>query len=132
MEGVDVQPIIDMAALSRLAADTGSSRAATSFVSRFTDLLDERILGIERSFKSPDHDQWYEAVEGLQAAAATAGAGRIQATTALLLAPDRLDAGTALGLIGQLRSDARVFTMAHSALCEEQAFADRLATRRPA
>ncbi|KQO01607.1 MULTISPECIES: hypothetical protein [unclassified Arthrobacter] len=124
-----MQPIIDTAAVSRLAADIGSPRAAASFVSRFTDLLDERILVIERSFRSADPTQWHDAVAGLRSAAATAGAGRVQATAALLLAAD-LDARTALALIGQLRSDARIFTLAHSSLCEEQAFAERLAMRR--
>ena len=122
-----MQPIIDMAAFATLVADVGSSRAATSFVSRFTDLLDEHILTIERSFRSPDPQQWHSAVEGLQLAAARAGAGRLRATAALLLEPGARDTETALALIGQLRCDARVFTLAHSALCEEQALADRLA-----
>jgi hypothetical protein len=127
-----VQPIIDKAAVSRLVADLGSPRAAASFVSRFTDLLDERILTIEHSFRSPEPEQWRTAVQGLRLAAAKAGAGRLQATAALLLEPEAQDARSALALIGHLRSDARVFTLTHSAMCEEQALAERLAARRPA
>lgn len=127
-----MQPVIDKAAFSELVADIGSARAATSFVSRFIDLLDEHILTIERSFRSAEPAEWSGAVRSLQAAAARAGAGRLQATASLLLDPSALDARSVLALIGQLRSDARVFTLAHTALCEEQAFADRLSTRRPA
>ncbi|WP_146069634.1 hypothetical protein [Arthrobacter sp. B0490] len=127
-----MQPIIDKAAFSRLVADLGSLRAAASFVSRFTDLLDEHILTIERSFRSTDPEQWRDAAQRLRLAAAKAGAGRLQATAALLLEPDARDARAAPALIGHLRSDARVFTLAHSAMCEEQALAERLAARRPA
>lgn len=125
-----MQPVIDKAAFAELVADIGSARAATSFVSRFVDLLDERILTIERSFRVTDPAEWHGDVRSLQIAAARAGAGRLQATASLLLDHDALDARSVLALIGQLRSDARVFTLAHTALCEEQAFADRLATRR--
>ena len=127
-----MQPVIDKAAVSRLVADLGSPRAAASFVSRFADLLDERILAIERSFRHADPEQWRNATHGLRLAAARAGAGRLQATAARLLEPDGHDARSASTLIGHLRSDARVFTLAHSAQCEEQALAERLAARRPA
>ncbi len=127
-----MQPIIDKAAVSRLVAELGSPRAASSFVSRFADLLDERILTIERAFRSPDPAQWRDAAQGLRLAAAKAGAGRLQATAAQLLDPEAQDARSALALIGHLRSDARVFTLAHSAMCEEDALAERLAARRPA
>jgi hypothetical protein len=127
-----VQPVIDKAAFSRLVAECGSSRAATSFISRFTDLLDERILAIEHAVRAPRSGAWRCAVEKLRADATTAGAARLQATAGLLLDVELPDARTALPLVGQLRSDARVFTLAHSSLSEEKAFADHLAIRRRA
>ncbi|WDF33930.1 hypothetical protein PTW37_03125 [Arthrobacter agilis] len=127
-----MQPIMDKAAFSRLVAETGSTRAATSFISRFADMLDERIIAIEQAFRAPHPGQWQQTVRKLHADAGVAGAARIHATAGQLLELDPQDTGIAPTLIGQLRSDARVFTLAHSALCEEQAFADLLATRRHA
>ncbi|TKV28616.1 hypothetical protein FDK12_08140 [Arthrobacter sp. NamB2] len=124
------QPILDRAAFSRLVTNLGSFERAASAVSDFTFRLDERILLIEHTVDGSDDHAWRSAVQGLRTAAATAGAGRIAATAAMLLEPGARDAHTARGLIDQLRSDGRVFTLAHSALREELAFASELTSRR--
>jgi len=127
-----VQPFIDSAELDRLAARVGSSTGTASHSTDFTALLEERIALIEVSFRSPGADRWRTAVSTLASAARVAGALRVEETALKLLDPTMQDSRTGIALIGQLRSDARVFSLAHSSLRQEQALADELASRRPA
>lgn len=127
-----MQPFIDSAELDRLAARVGSSTGTASHSTAFIALVEELIALIEVSFRNPGADRQRTAVSTLASAARVAGALRVEETALKLLDPTMQDAQIALTLIGQLRSDARVFSLTHCALRQEQALADELAPRRPA
>lgn len=70
-------PVLDARVLGRLGQDLGDPALLCTFVDRYANLLESRILRVERALAAHDLEDWHDAALSLRTSSAMAGAAAL-------------------------------------------------------